>query len=133
MPWKKQIVKFGIVGLTSSFIDFVVYAFFLFFLGVIPSFSKVFGFVSGSLFGFVFNRKWTFRSQKSKKSTILPFAVLYIVSLTLNVVVNSGVLFLFGKSPSFIYLLAFILATGTSALTNFLGLKFIVFKSKTTH
>ena len=130
MAWKKQVVKFGLVGVTSSLIDLIVYSLLFQIIGLIPSVSKAFGFISGSVFGYIMNRKWTFRSDKSLKSSILPYVALYLISLTLNVGVNSTLLFLLGKDKLFVIFFAFMVATGAAALTNFLGLKFIVFRTK---
>lgn len=130
LAWKKQVVKFGIVGVTSSLIDFAVYSLVFYVFGVIPSISKATGFISGSIFGFIMNRKWTFRSDKSVKTSIFPYVLLYLTSLSLNVGINSGLLFLMGKDNPLSVISAFVVATGAAAMTNFLGLKFIVFRTK---
>ncbi|MEG2778278.1 MAG: GtrA family protein, partial [Aurantimicrobium sp.] len=123
MAWKKQVVKFGIVGVTSSLIDLAVYSMIFYLFGVIPSISKAIGFISGSIFGYLVNRRWTFRSTSSVKSNIVQYVILYLTSLTLNVGINSAVLFLLGKGHFYSVLVAFVIATGAAALRNFLGLK----------
>lgn len=130
VAWKKQVVKFGLVGITSSAIDLIVYSTFFYVFGIIPSISKGVGFVSGSIFGFIVNRSWTFKSNRSVKASVVPYAVLYLVSLGLNIATNSGILFVLGKDSFLAFASAFVVATGVAATTNFLGLKFIVFSHK---
>lgn len=129
MAWKKQAVKFGIVGVSSSLIDLIVYSALFYFLGILPSIAKTLGYISGSIFGFIVNRRWTFRSNRSVRSSALPYALFYAVSLGLNVLTNSGILMIFGKDNPVVFVCAFCIATGVAATSNFLGLKFIVFRA----
>ena len=54
------------------------------------------------------------------------FIALYLITLIINVGVNSGVVSVLGEEELFL-MLAFLLATGTSATLNIVGMQMIVF------
>jgi len=92
--------------------------------------AKGLSFVMGTMFAYVANRLWTFDRAKGGGSVFVLFAVLYLVTLTINVALNSTIISLFddrelGRS------VGFLAATGSSATLNFIGMKTIVFRGKT--
>lgn len=84
--------------------------------------AKAIAFVCGTLFAFFANRMFTFRS--SDRSLRMFFAVcgLYIVSLIVNVVLNSTFIELLGDDR-FGKAVAYAGAVLPSAAVNFLGMK----------
>lgn len=122
---KQQVGRFLIVGVTTVLIDFVAYMFLLWF-GMAVSPAKALGFITGMVFAFVANKSWTFSLKSTRKYVILPFILVYGTNLLINVGINDLVIWFFGREKIFL-LLAFFCATGTSAVLNFLGMKFIVF------
>lgn len=81
------------------------------------------------------NKIWTWKKNDRSKKRIFKFSILYGISLVLNVIVNSVLLYLLHEYKSVIdlpykYLFAFIGATGFSAVFNFTGQKFWVFSKK---
>ena len=122
---KKDLTKFIIIGSTTVFIDFVIYLF-LIKIGLPIKIAKAFSFVSGALFSYQANRKWTFKIKYFKLSQILSFSFLYISSLLFNVSLNSFFISIFKNQLSFEF--AFIFSTTVSATYNYLGLKLFVFK-----
>src|SRR5690606_41917486 len=97
------------------------------FLGV-SSFdiNKAISFIIGTLFAYVANRFWTF-SHTNAPGKLHYFFLLYLSSLVVNVTANGILIRIFGEIEPWIFI-AFIIATGMSAVMNFLGMKFIVFK-----
>lgn len=117
----KEISKFSVAGFSAVFTDFSTYFIFINFFN--NDISKSFSFIMGTVVAFTLNKFWTF--QKFNKSTyeILKFIILYSTTLIVNVFVNKTTLDFTG-----ILLLAFVVATASSAVLNFIGQKFWVFK-----
>jgi len=109
-------------------LDFVVYLFMLFFLNLGTELSKGVGFSCGALFAYFANRTFTFKSSAAGLFAFALFWVLYIVTLLINILVNEFSLSVFGKEGIGIGLSLFI-ATAVSALINFIGMKYLIFKS----
>nr|WP_301541448.1 GtrA family protein [Herbaspirillum rubrisubalbicans] len=114
------------VGVLTVMVDFCTYRLLLWGSVLDVATAKTIGFLTGTVFAYVANRLWTFRHTQSGGS-IPRFALLYACTLGINVCINSAVLRLAGHSQAAIGA-AFILATGCSAVLNFLGMKFFVFK-----
>ena len=113
----KEILKFLVGGGSAVLTDFTVYHILLY-AGAELSFSKAVSYVAGAAVGFVINKLWTFESKRFSIAEILKFVA---------TLVNYGVLKIIS-----INLLAFLCATGTSTIINFLGQKFFVFRKKSS-
>lgn len=118
----KEIYKFLIVGSSSVLLDFIIYRI-LVNNGLDISLSKLLSFVSGSVFGFILNKYWTFNSKKKTFREIIYYIILYTITAYLNTGVNKFVLGLYTNTT-----FSFLCATGVSTVINFLGQKFIVFR-----
>lgn len=124
MSTKRQLSRFLVVGTTTVALDMVVYTGLLA-LAVPVSISKAIGFVAGTIFAYNANRVWTF-SVFGGQRAIFRFLIVYFSGLALNVGANSLFVAILGQGEITI-LIAFIAATGFSAIYNFLGMKFFVF------
>jgi putative flippase GtrA len=121
-----ELLRFGVVGGSAVATDFATYFALVTFLPALPiPASKAIGFVAGSILAFALNRTFVFRSEGAAHRQIAPFAVLYLLSLGLNNGVNT--ILLAHAAPK---LLAWFCATATSTISNFLGMKFIVFRKR---
>ncbi|CCN47648.1 putative membrane protein with GtrA-like domain [Vibrio nigripulchritudo MADA3029] len=125
---KTELSKFLVVGLSTVAIDFLAYMTFLF-LGVNTSNSKALSFLMGTVFAFFANKSWTFGNKSNSLKSAVPFLILYSISMTLNTKINSVMLYLMDESLLSLSI-AFIVATGFSAIFNFVGMKFFVFKKE---
>lgn len=126
---KKEILIFLIVGVTTVLVDFLTYRTLLI-TGLNVDLCKSISFLTGTVFAFFANRKWTFGHQTHENGSAFRFMLLYALTLGLNVLVNTtflSILYDFSLKIT----IAFILATGVSAMTNFIGMKFFVFSAKT--
>jgi putative flippase GtrA len=121
-------LRFIPVGVAAVAIDYVVYIS-LVKLGLDHSLAKAVSFLSGALAAFLGNRYFTFARGAGVRG-MLAFAALYVATLGLNVAVNAGVLALLPQTAWRVSA-AFLAATGTSAISNFVGMKFAVFTRET--
>ena len=118
----KEILKFLVGGGSAVIVDYIIYKL-LMYLGASVSFSKATSYITGAIVGFLINKLWTFESKHFSSIEIIKYIFLYTCSACANTVVNKFVLWLF-----YWELLAFLCATGTSTIINFIGQKFFVFK-----
>jgi putative flippase GtrA len=135
-PIKRELGIFLIVGLLTVGIDFLIYRGFIYLqpFGLDSiNIAKCFSFISGTIFAYFANRFLTFNQQITGAGSVLRFLVVYILGLITNITINYLYIKWF-SSPAFALeyslLIAFILATGVSALLNFIGMKFFVFTDR---
>jgi putative flippase GtrA len=84
--------------------------------------------VSGTVVAYFINKFWTFKQNKKSVSEVLRFAILYFLTFLANVGVNKMALNILTGST----IIAFLFATATSTLLNFIGQKYWVFKKTQT-
>ena len=118
---KKELKSFIVAGLSAVGTDLGIYYLLLNFLDIYI--AKGISFLSGTIVAFIINKYWTFEKKKKSYIEIIRFAILYSITLGVNVLTNKLVL-----ENSGILILSFIIATGVSAVLNFIGQKFWVFK-----
>ena len=120
-----EFYKFIGVGIIATLINYGVFYVLLEFLEINYLLSSMIGFVSGVLCGYGFNRRWTFKVRKKQKGVeIVKYYGVYIFSLILSICFLKIVVSFIGLNP----LLANVLSIGLTTMTNFVGLKTIVFK-----
>lgn len=124
---KSEIKRFLIVGFTTVFIDMLIY-FICVQLGINLDLSKGIGFIAGTIFAYFANKCWTFSAQGSYKRFVSFFA-LYTMTLGVNMGVNWAILNLLSASK-ITYIGAFLVATASSAILNFVGMKFLIFQTR---
>ena len=126
MTFGKEVKSFLIVGILTVLIDFLAYSISRkYFFNI--SLAKAFGFIAGTVFSFIANRNITFRSQKNIWLHLSKFILLYTGTLIANVMINNIILNFIPLFKLQIYF-AFLIATSTSAVLNFLGMKYFVFR-----
>lgn len=126
---RRQLAIFAAVGTLTVLIDFLAYRGLVWMDLFGIDVSKAIGFLTGSVFAYFINRSWTFRHKANLPGSALRFVVLYAATLGTNVFVNS--LILDRLIGTFLVMeVAFIIATGLSAILNFIGMKLFVFKSR---
>jgi putative flippase GtrA len=136
---KKQLIKFTAIGIFAVLVDLVCYYLFLNTLPERPlnisteAVSKSLSFVCGSIVTYNLNKFWTWRKRDRSNKRFVKFMMLYGTSLILNVITNSVALYVLHEIREVIdfpfkYLIAFVAATGASAVFNFVGQKLWVFR-----
>ena len=117
----KEILKFLVGGGSAVVVDALFYAILKAYIDF--SVAKAISYILGAFVGFIINKLWTFKSKKFKVAEIYKYIILYACSALANTGVNKFVIWIV---PSTV--LAFLCATGTSTVMNFLGQKFLVFR-----
>lgn len=124
---RSSLPRFLLVGGTTVLVDFVVYQL-LMLLGLEHEVAKTFSFTAGAVFAYVANWRFTFSGQAHRWSLAL-FVMIYAAALGLNVGANALVLHVLGEHPAWKVLFAFLVATGLSAVWNYIGMALFVFRA----
>ena len=125
MKISKEVRFFLLVGVLTVLIDYLVY-FISRKLIINISQAKALGFMTGTFFSFLANRNITFRNQNNIWDHLYKFFILYSGTLFLNVTINNSLLNWFSNFDYKVQL-SFLIATLTSAIINFIGMKYFVF------
>ncbi|MEK6919118.1 MAG: GtrA family protein [Nanoarchaeota archaeon] len=121
-----QFIKFGLVGVESTILNYFVFILLLLFFDIYYLLAAACGFIIGVLFGFFFNEALTFDSNRTKTSSFFFYILVYLISLTINLlflrflVENGGM----NQIAANVLLAPFII------IINFFGAKIIAFKDK---
>jgi putative flippase GtrA len=125
---RREVIVFLIVGSLTVLIDFLSYRGLVLSQLLNVDIAKAIGFLIGTLFAYFANRFWTFGHKMHISGTAIRFIFIYTLTLGANVVINAVSLTVFIDTPGAIEI-AFLLATAISAILNFIGMKFFVFKA----
>ncbi|MFD1715577.1 GtrA family protein [Amnibacterium flavum] len=117
-------LRFLLVGGTTVLIDAGVYAL-LSTTGLGYDPAKAMSFIAGAVFAYFANWRFTFGRRRSRWSELL-FVLVYLTALLINVLLNAWVRSIDPDSVA-VASLAFLVATGTSAAWNFIGMSLFVF------
>jgi putative flippase GtrA len=120
-----SLLRFLLVGGTTVAVDAVTYAL-LHAAGVPVDAAKALGFLTGAVFAYFANWRFTFGARRSRWSEVL-FVVVYVLALGINVVANAAVRHRLGTGTGDATI-AFLVATGLSASWNFVGMALFVFR-----
>jgi uridine kinase/putative flippase GtrA len=115
--------RFLIIGALSTAINYAIF-FALFSIGIHYALASAVGYVAGLIFGYAFNRSWTFSSvTQSMAGEFFAYMSVYALSLGLSIAALQLLVERGGIAP----MLAQIGAIGVSTILNFIGLKLFVF------
>ncbi|MDO4567971.1 MAG: GtrA family protein [Clostridia bacterium] len=142
-----QFIKFGLVGVSNTIVDFVVYTVLVTFTPLSYVLSQVISYTCGVLNSYLLNTAWTFREERKRNiKEFAEFVLVNVVSLGVsigilylctNYVFADGVLAqglmdisggLFDTVEKAIEILSKIVATPIAIIVNFVGNKLLVFR-----
>ena len=123
----RSLLRFLLVGGTAVVIDAVTYVL-LDAAGTPVDLAKALGFLTGAVFAYFANWRFTFGARRNRWSEVL-FVVVYALALALNVGANAAVRAWLGTGPVDATI-AFLVATGLSAAWNFVGMSLFVFRQE---
>jgi len=128
MSFTKEVRYFLIIGILTVLIDYLIYTL-SGKLIINTTQAKAVGFISGTVFAFLANRSITFKNHDNIWGHLYKFLILYSGTLFVNVTINNILLNLLNDFQYKIQL-SFLIATATSAIINFIGMKYFVFLFK---
>jgi putative flippase GtrA len=117
-----QLFKFLIVGGVAVLLDAIFYWILLYIFNLDAAISKRISFIIGALWAYIGNKYFTFSANTHLINDGWKFALVYFSSFVINSITHD-VYLQFHEN----YSVAFIAATGLSAVTNFIGQKLFVF------
>lgn len=121
----RQFVKFGLVGASSTAIDWSIYLILTRFGQVYYLTAKIISFLFSVINSYVWNRRWTFRSKDPKKlHQFSKFLVVAGVGLGLN----SLIMYLVVSQLRLHDIIGLVLSTAIVMFWNFLVNKFWTFR-----
>ncbi len=122
---KRELIKFLIVGLCSTFYNYVTYICLYLLFGKIILASMI-GYSVGLFNSYTLGKKWVFRVNSSNNKRLI---ILFLLVYGIGCFVSSTIIFIIHKVYG-TYNIAWIIGTAYSMANNFLGSKFIVFKGE---
>lgn len=122
----KRIIRFSLVGVSNTFIDFLMFTIFhgVFKAGYII--SQVIGYSSGIVNSFILNKKWTFEDRSCSKYAVFKLIRFITVNLISLGITLSAMNFLI-KTQNFNVYASKVIVTFIAQITNFLIYKLWVF------
>jgi len=122
----RQFVKFGIVGASSTIIDWGIYLILTRFFNLLYLMAKILSFSVAVFNSYHWNRRWTFRSDDPQK--LRQFIKFLIISIV-GVVLNASIMYLAVEHFQWPDIYGLVFATGIVMFWNFSANKFYTFKS----
>lgn len=121
----RQFIKFGLVGLSSTVIDWAVFYLLNLFFGIYYLLAKVISFSFAVINSYIWNRRWTFRSQDTGKTKeFSKFLIVALVGLSINVLI----MFIVVDHLHWRKIFGLIFSTSFVTIWNFSANKFYTFK-----
>lgn len=124
-----QAVKFGLVGVANTAVDYGVYALLI----QLPFFrthyllAQILGYTCGLVNSLILNKRWTFaQKERMTPRQLISFLVVNLAALG----VSSGLLYVLREGLCMNLYGAKLLSTAGSVLVNFIGNKWIVFRKQ---
>ncbi len=129
--FKHQVIFYFLCGAFSTSWDFIIY-YSLYHGGVQLDIAKGSSFLIATFISYFLNKYITFKTQQRSFTEFANFVIVHLLSMAIDVGTNRLFLLLLGY---FIaghnkMVFSFILATGCSVTSNFIGQKFWVFRIK---
>ncbi len=122
-PHAQQFIKYAMVGLSSTAINFVLFGL-LVFSGIHYLAAAVVAYAVATLNGYVLNSRWTYRGGTHSNTRFLKFSVIQLSGLVVNLLVLAFLVENFALNK----LLAQVVANAFVVLTTFGGNKFWTFR-----
>ncbi len=108
----KTLVKFSLVGVIGTLVDFFFYKVFINYLNLTPATSKGFSTEIAIINNFILNNYWTFRYRKTKTNIWQKFGIFNVVSLGgliigvlivkyLHLTYGDGFIYVFGRHVAY--------------------------------
>jgi len=120
----RQSLKFGLVGLANTAIDFMIFGLLYFWWGWDYLFANAIAYSCGILNSFILNKRWTFTETSQRGHTPKQFVVFVFLNI-LGLGISTLVLAMMAKSLP--VLLAKLFAMGATFVWNFFSSRRFVY------
>lgn len=121
---KKQFLKFIVIGVFSTFVNYSVFYVLYNFLFFHYLFSSGVGFLAGVFAGYNLNKTWSFGIKEKSFEYVFKYYIVYTISLFLGL----GSLYVLVNNLGILPEIANVITIGLTTCTNFIGIKIWVFK-----
>lgn len=121
----KQIIRFGIVGLVATIIDFLLLFCLTDFLNIYYLVSSIISFIISLLVNYILSIKWVF--DVKKKQTYRE-VLLFIILSTIGLLINQLILYIFTDIFNIYYIFSKLVATLIVMIYNFVTRKIFIEK-----
>jgi putative flippase GtrA len=121
-----ELIKFSIVGVSNTLIDFLVYSFLIYMTTIKPEIIQAFSYTVGTINSFIFNKKWTFKTERNKNNKLQ--ALRFIIINAFSLILSSASIRYLIEELSVHKIIAKILVVLLTQFINYLGYKLLVFK-----
>lgn len=118
----RQVNRFIMVGVLSTFLNYSVFYLLLFWFSYL--FASSAGYITGVCLGYFLNKGWTFEVFDTGHVVTVKYFLIYLFSLILGLLILYFLVDLMKMNPKFANIFNIFFTT----ISNFLGLKFLVFK-----
>jgi len=118
-----SIAKFVISGGISTCINYGIFYWLLNKLHINYLSASIIGYSSGLSIGFILNNFWTFDAGNFRFLRLLAYSIIYLISLLISI----SFLWLTVSKLGFNPLYMNVLAIGLSTISNYIGLRFLVY------
>jgi len=88
-----QVAKFGVIGISSTFIDFTIFAILYYAYDVNLVLANTIGYCLGTVNGFFWNKYWTFSGDRQEKRMQTQFALFFLCYI-LGLCISNFVIFI---------------------------------------
>jgi len=117
-------LKFGIVGVVATCLNYGSFALLCKLLGVYYLASSALGYILGLIIGYYLNKYWTFINQINKiKNYFWGYIIVYVISLIASQLLLLIQVETLNMNPMYSNIFAIIL----SSIMNFIGINYFVF------
>ncbi len=124
--WIKQFIKFGLVGILNTAVDFIVYVG-LIWLSVYYAWAQVIAYIAGIVNSYLLNNAFTFRSDAQTAKERLAKQMRFLVWNAVMLALSTGMLVVVKKWIVSDVIVAKIIVTIVIVAINFYGSKKWVF------
>jgi len=122
-----QFIKFGMVGVINTLVDYIASFIFLNLIFHDQYIAQVFGFSAGIINSYILNKKWTFKDADGGGGKFIKFVIVGIVGMLSSLLIFWLLRWISTGNTNFDFLIKKIATTIIVTIINFFGSKIFVF------
>lgn len=111
-----QLYRFGVVGIISFIIDYLLLIFMVEVIGIYYMFSATVSFAVSTIFNYIFSMLWVFKIERLNKHRNF---VIFILLSIIGLVINQVIMYVFVEKFKVYYIITKLIATAVVMIWNF--------------